>query len=254
MSNHDIFLKYNEETEQFETKRLKATFYDRDEKRIKYDDSEKYWREFVLRWWHHHSLQFEPLVPTDEQVERLENVNQAQIPAEYLHEVSEYVEHGLIEPETSTPYLVDLADQPNVVEARIEHYRNRLRDELAAVRFNHEVGGVTAPNGVMIHTTREAQSQLSAAYATLKEGLRQKVDWKSPNGWIEVTLEHLQPIAAFASAHVQICFSAECNVDQYEISTAPDVESLMEIDIKEAFFDTYATLMAEVIDEVDSEE
>jgi hypothetical protein len=245
MSQHDLFLKFNAETEQFEPKRLQATFFDRDEKRVKFDDTEQYWRDFVNKWWHHDRLSFKPLVLTEAQQARLDEVNgQEDLTEEHLSQVSDYVQYGVVEAESTVPYLEALKDAPEVSEARMARIKTAKREALAAVRFAHETGGVETPTGVKVITTRESQSQLGNAYNTLKEGLRSSVDWKSPSGWVAVTLEEIAPIAQFASAHVQVSFSAERLVDENLISAAETEEELQELDLAEAFMSAYQDLMA----------
>lgn len=221
-------------TSQYRPYALRVTFYDRDTFRVKYDHNEKYWREFVKKWWHHHSLNFEPLVLSDEQQARLDEVNQAAIPQQWLGEVAVYVEFGYVEPESQCPYLSDKAELPENLEARYEHLLNQKRQELAAHRYKVETGGVVTDQGMKVLTDRESQAQLTSAYQTLKEGVLTQIDWKSANGWVQVTLEDITPIAHLVAAHVQPCFTAERRVDE-QMEALGDYDALLAFDPTDAF-------------------
>ena len=82
------------------------------------------------------------------------------------------------------------------------------KEELAAVRFQFETGGINS-NGAIIKTDRESQAQLTGAYIALKFGLRQSVDWKSENGWVVLGISELEPVAHAVAAHVQNSFTQE---------------------------------------------
>lgn len=237
-------IKFNEETQQYEQYRLKVTFYNLDEKRVKYDDTEKYWREFIDKWWHHSDLKFQPLVLTDAQQARLTEINEQDIPKHWVGTVSIYVETGSVDDGTACPYLTTLVDDPNVVEARLEAVRVRLREDLESHRFKVETGGVVMADGSRILTDRESQSQLSNAFHSLKDGVVTTVDWKGPDGWVEVTEVELRPIAEVAAKHVQVAFTAERTVDEDEITLNDDLASLQEMDVKARFDETFALLMS----------
>ncbi len=81
-------------------------------------------------------------------------------------------------------------------------------DELASARYSIEVGGINI-SGVRIKTDRESQAQLSSVFASLSGGLIPDTPWKSVDGWVQVTLEGITPIAQAVAAHVRACFAWE---------------------------------------------
>lgn len=238
MPDHDLFVCYDNETQTFEPKRLKVVFFDRGQKRVKFDDSEQYWREFVNRWWHHDNLSFTPLELTPEQQARLDDINAQSIDMRYLSEVAEYIQHGVVSEETAEPYLATMADDPTVVDARIEVRRQELRQRLAEYRFEVETNGTELADGTPVVTTREAQAQLTTVHQTLKEGFQTEVNWKGPNGWVVVTLAEMAPIAQAVSDHVQKSFSTEKAVDDL-IDIATEAE-LKEFDVVAEYDQAFA--------------
>jgi hypothetical protein len=84
------------------------------------------------------------------------------------------------------------------------------RARLADIRWRRETGGVTLPNGAAISTTREAQSQITAAVTSLQTGMIDApVDWKTESGWASLDSDTVMMVGAAVGRHVQRCFRAE---------------------------------------------
>lgn len=111
--------------------------------------------------------------------------------------------------------------------------RDALLARLAAVRYIDEVAGTTLADGTRVLTGRDDQAMTLAAYTTLREGFRDSIDWKGPDGWVSVTLTALAPIARAMAAHVQRCFSAERAVAE-QIAALTDA-ALSAFDVVAAF-------------------
>lgn len=237
-------IKFNRAMQRYEFYSLKATFEAHGEPSFKYTDDRHYWEEFVRRWWHHTNLNFEQVRPTPEQQARLEEVNGFGDNGLWLPDLSLYVEHNAIHPDTGCPYLVERAADPVHVEAYLETIRQRLRRTLAAHRYKVEVGGYVLPNGVRLHTGREDQAMLNSAFQTLSQPFVTEVDWKAPTGWIKVDLETIRPLAQHCTYHVQSCFSAERRVDEI-LTNITDHHELNEFDVKAAFDEQYQILLSE---------
>lgn len=233
MSDNDLFVKYNDASSEYAVKNLKAVFYDRGQQRIKFDDTEQYWRTFVERWWHHTDLSFEHVAVTPEQQARLDEVNQQTIEPRHLSEVADYVLFGAVNVETSEPYFATLVNNPEVIDANFAKVLAEKSQVLASHRYQVEVGGATTPNGMTVLTDRESQAQLTSAYQTLKDGLRTSADWKAPTGWVAVTFEDIAPIAQFSATHVQLAFSAERKVS--EAMSVLTIEELNDFAVEEEF-------------------
>ena len=237
MADHDIFVKHNDETNAFEPKRLEARFYDRGTLRVKFDDSEQYWREFVNKWWHHDGLTFRVVELSADQQARLDAVNANNVDVRFLSEVADYVQHGAVSTETTEPYLATLVGNPDVEEARLEKRRVELRQRLAEHRYAQEIAGTALADGTPVETTRQAQAQLTTVHQTLKEGFKSQVDYKSADGWVTVTLSEIAPVVQAAADHVQTAFSAERAVsDLIDAAAEADLEA----------FDVVATYDAEL--------
>jgi hypothetical protein len=54
-----------------------------------------WWTDFEEKWEHTEIIEFIPVVPTDEQINRLEEVNQLNIKEGFGYECSQYVEFGI---------------------------------------------------------------------------------------------------------------------------------------------------------------
>lgn len=84
----------------------------------------------------------------------------------------------------------------------------RLRD-IANWRYQQEVGGIDL-NGSLIRTDRESQAAIGNAYSSLKNGLVDRVSWKTGDGtWVELTEVEISVVASAVARHVRDCFDAE---------------------------------------------
>lgn len=75
----------------------KVKYIQHGEEIIQYVMSEghDWWVDFEEKWEHTEIIEFVPVVPTDEQINRLEEVNQLNIKEGFGYECSQYVEFGI---------------------------------------------------------------------------------------------------------------------------------------------------------------
>lgn len=106
---------------------------------------------------------------------------------------------------------------------------------LARLRWQHETGGLTLPDGAHVATTRESQSQIASTVQALQAGLvTGPVAWKFRNGWQDVTPEAFVALAQAVSDHVSRCFAAERQVCERMQALSG---SLNDFDVGTAFMD-----------------
>lgn len=102
---------------------------------------------------------------------------------------------------------------PEEVEAHTNPPRiitaESLKAEITALRWQHETGGITLPNGVRVATGIDDQNRITSVIANAQLAGVQTVDFKAASGWVTVTVQELQTIAAAIAVHVQACFTAE---------------------------------------------
>lgn len=84
-----------------------------------------------------------------------------------------------------------------------------LKAETTALRWQHETGGLTLPSGVRVATGIDDQNRITSVIANAQLAGVQSVDFKAASGWVTVTVQELQAIAAAIAVHVQACFTAE---------------------------------------------
>ena len=61
---------------------------------FKYTNNKQWWINFVNRWWHHKDLEFTSVTPTQDQLDRLTEINNAGISEGFKSGASMYVESG----------------------------------------------------------------------------------------------------------------------------------------------------------------
>ncbi len=79
---------------------------------------------------------------------------------------------------------------------------------LADYRYQRETAGITL-NGTKIDTDDRCKILLNSAYTSLKNGFCAAKQWKTEQGWINVTLTEIEPIVKAVDAYVQECFDNE---------------------------------------------
>jgi hypothetical protein len=88
--------------------------------------------------------------------------------------------------------------------------RVALLEDLARIRWENEVGGVTLPDGTTLPTDQQTRVSLTGAVNSLANGMMTApVAWKFPGGWADLTQAQIEAAAAAVVTHVQACFSAE---------------------------------------------
>lgn len=230
-------LKYDPINKKFGFLTQVVRFISKDEPMVKYTDDRFFWIEFVNRDPEHQNLSFEPLVPTDEQKARLEELNGLIAPDEYdpknwIGDASLYVEYGAVEKNTGCPYLKDKVGSAKVKKAQLKQLADRKLAQLAHARWKIETGGIEVEvdgKTMNVPTNRESQMAVNNTYFTLKEGFEKDTPWKSPEGWVIVDLEKFKPVAKAVASHVRKAFSAEKEVQEM-ITGESDPEKLKDID------------------------
>lgn len=206
----------------------------------KFCNDQRYWERFVSQWWHHDNLRFTQLELSADQQARLDEANEAQSGPEWTFELQLYVEWGAVREGTLCPVLQGKEGTAQNTAAMLHQISNDQKVQLAGVRYAKEVEGVTVGQSE-VHTDRQTQSLIHGAYNSLQNGFVNFVDWKGKNGWIDLTLEQLHPIAERVMVHVQCCFSAERRTHE-DIEAFTDPELLKDFDFTQAFYGHYNTL------------
>lgn len=126
-----------------------------------------------------------------------------EITADYHENLMQEQARGkqIIGDDNGYPIAIDPPEQVRTVTS--------LQAEIAAKRWEVETSGITVA-ATPIKTDRESQSQLSIAYASLKNGLIADTQLKAADGsFTTVTLNSLEPITKAIATHVRACFAAE---------------------------------------------
>lgn len=104
---------------------------------------------------------------------------------------------------------------------------------LAELRWQHETGGLTLPDGTHVATTRQSQAQIASVMQSLEAGLiTAPVDWKTASGWVQLSAAQISALAAAVALHVKACFAAERSVAE-QLETLPG--DLSDVDLPAAF-------------------
>lgn len=160
--------------------------------------------------------------PTDEQRERLAKVNALEKVAEYggwCMDVHNYVIDGYVDNNS-----VDFVQEHFLEECKEssrEVILNKLKAEVASLRYDKEVGGVSY-NGYTVHTDRTSQATITSTVVLFNTGAIETINFKCANDkWLmNLTKEQFTKLALGVSGHVNACFTAEAKVNE-ELSKLP---------------------------------
>lgn len=83
------------------------------------------------------------------------------------------------------------------------------KSDLAAYRYNKEVGGLTLANGMMVATDDRSKGLIAGARLDTMADPTILTDWKADTGWIQIDADTVAMIATAVAAHVRSCFTAE---------------------------------------------
>ncbi len=108
--------------------------------------------------------------------------------------------------------------------------RDRKKNELAAIRFQHETAGITV-NGGAIDTGLVSQAKINGAWAGAQVNPSVMIDWKRADGdWIQIDAATITGIAMSVFAYVQACYTREMQLSQL-IDAAEDVAEVDAVDL-----------------------
>lgn len=93
-------------TQRYEQHTLKAIYLSYGQQEQQYTSDKDYWHRMEQRWEHVDNLSFSDVTPTQEQTDRLAEINQHPLLSDlYGYEASLYVEHGIIPEDNEAPFL-----------------------------------------------------------------------------------------------------------------------------------------------------
>ena len=214
---------------QFHFFSLVARFRAHGELTQKYTNDRRYWENFVDKWWHHDSLGFESVRPTEEQQARLGELNALpDISGLYDFEAAEFVEFGVILPDTEAPFLQPLIEQQAAIT--LQHYQTLAKDEARAKRWEAEQSG-TELNGMTLRTDEHSQSRVTSLVAAVQaDPDADNFDFEMQSGeWVTIDRDTAIAIGKAVSNHVQACFT-NCKRLHDLIQQAETLEALNDID------------------------
>lgn len=108
--------------------------------------------------------------------------------------------------------------------------QGRLEADVTAKRWAVETGGLWLPGGVHILTGIEDQNRVTSVVANAHLAGVTEMDFKAASGWVTLTVEQIDGIAAAIALHVQAGYSNE-RAHHTAIAALETVEAAAEYDI-----------------------
>lgn len=105
-----------------------------------------------------------------------------------------------------------------------------LKSYLALKRYHVEVGGMVSPNYGQLDTDRDTVAMMAQIIQSIKLGIvTQPVLFKTPSGFVPLSLSDFMAILAQISAFVQNCFNKEAaldaQIDAGAITTTAEIDA-----------------------------
>ncbi len=143
-----------------------------------------------------------------------------------------------------TPYIGYYETEINRInDEKREREYNRLRDptarkeELASIRYDKETGSVTV-SGLVISLDTESKAKIGQLVQRLQISTIDKVNFKSGNGWIELTSNEVITLASKLGTYVQSLFDYEKVMSDQIDRLASTPDELAKFDLTSGWPDT----------------
>lgn len=215
----------------FQFAKYKVTFKDEDVTRTNYSSDRKQYENLVARWGHLTDLKFENVVPTLEQKNRLDTINdiEDEIKFQYPFEVNQFVQYNAVHPETDAEFIKVFLTEETENNA-LEVLKTEMKDAARQIRWEVETGGISF-NGISLRTDEQSQVRVGNLISTvLADPDSLEFDFESqPGVWVTISRDEAVAIGKAVSHHVQACFT-RCKELHNEISNAT-FETLENVDI-----------------------
>lgn len=147
------------------------------------------------------------VVPTAEQISRLEAVNNEDLELAEIWSsvVNDYIQHGYVK-NSEVPVVGKFYEDS--IETSKQHLLSVIGEKVAEHRYNKEVSGSKYETYEVL-TDRESQATITSTIVALQAGLLTSVNFKFKNGWKELDAVEFVKVATSISNHVNDCFKAE---------------------------------------------
>lgn len=130
-----------------------------------------------------------------------------------------------------------------IVPPSLDYIHNQCKNRLSAIRYNHEIAGISMADGTKVGTSREEYTKMVNLYQSMVDGTVDEVEWKVSNDkWLTVTKNEFKNIIDTVVVHVDNSFKAEKMVSEL-IRSYTDFNSLYSFDIEKNFLDSYNSLI-----------
>lgn len=117
----------------------------------------------------------------------------------------------------------------------IDYLKKQIIDQITAERYMVECRGLIMPDGTVIKTDRESQSQINSAFNSLSNGFITETEWKTDtNQFVTVNLEQITVIGKAVAEHVSKCFNTE-KVKCLEVMALDNVNDLLAYKIEDGW-------------------
>lgn len=199
----------------------KVSFMDDDNLRVNYSSDRQHYEKLVARWGHLTNLKFEPVVPTQEQQNRLDTINAIDDPAKFLHtyDCNLFVQFNAVHPENQAQFLEQFRS-PETENNMLEVYKTELKDAARKKRWEVETSGITV-DGINLRTDEKSQTRIANLVTTvIADEESQEFHFESDHGvWSLISRATAVAIGKAVSRHVQACFT-HCKEIHEEIDAA----------------------------------
>ncbi|WP_036385245.1 DUF4376 domain-containing protein [Microvirgula aerodenitrificans] len=91
----------------------------------------------------------------------------------------------------------------------LDFLRGQVRDAVTAERWQHEIAGLTLPDGTRILTAQDDQQRVNSVLTNMERYGIAEVDFKTASGWRRASYEDVKQIGDAIMRHVQAGFTAE---------------------------------------------
>lgn len=130
-------------------------------------------------------------------------------------EIDEFYQSLLLLPESRWEINKNedsITKEYKLLEKSLETLKKDLINQLKSIRYSYEVGGILF-KGLKIHTDRESQTKILTTFVKLNSDNNiESVNWKTMDGFIEISREDFIVLSFISGDFVQECYDIERDI------------------------------------------
>lgn len=118
---------------------------------------------------------------------------------------------------------------PEELQSLSSALKEKLKEEATQKRWDVETGGILLPDGTEIKTGIDDKNRITTVIVNARLAGLTEVNFKTASGWVTMSIEQIEGIAAVIGNHTHLCFNAE--MQHHLLIDTLDYSALLQYDM-----------------------